>query len=333
MSRLMERADLEPTILILASQHDFACDYVISRLRSKGETYLRLNSEDLPRLELTLDPRGPTLFGELPPKTGEPAGVHFKVLSENLKSIYFRRPVFLRHAPANIRSPEEQFALEQWATLTRSLMVFERCRWINSPMHTYRAENKPYQLATATRLGFNIPDTIVTNSNKYIAQKFASTASIAIKGIDTVFIQGGQEDLFGYTSILTHDEVARSHIQSIPLIAQRAILNKIDLRVTVVGEQVFCASITIDGSPIGGDWRLQKRNTKFSPFSLPREVSRKCIELTQALGLTYGAIDLALDDGQFYFLEINPTGEWAWLVDAAGFPLDEVIANELAWAR
>jgi glutathione synthase/RimK-type ligase-like ATP-grasp enzyme len=321
----VETDNIQPSILILASRYDFACDYVISRLRSLGATYFRLNSEDLPQFELTLDPRGPALIGELP-------GARFTILPEKLNSIYFRRPVFLRHLPASIRSQEDQFALEQWAAFIRSLMLFEECRWINSPMHTYRAEHKPLQLATAARMGFAVPETIITNSPKHIEQEFGGAASVAIKGLDTVFVQSEETDLFGYTSIVKPSEIAQVPLHSAPLIVQKAILDKTDLRVTVVGEQAFCAAITVGGLKIDGDWRLQKRNTEFSAYELPEEISRKCIEITHALGLTFGAIDLVFSKGEYYFLEINPTGEWAWLVDTAGFPLDEIIAKQLAWA-
>lgn len=40
-------------------------------------------------------------------------------------------------------------------------------------------------------------------------------------------------------------------------------------------------------------------------------------------------IDLAKCGNRYYFLEINPTGEWAWLVDELGFPIDEALADEL----
>jgi glutathione synthase/RimK-type ligase-like ATP-grasp enzyme len=323
-SSLASKVNIEPSVLILASRNDFACDYVVARLQALGVTYFRLNSEDLPQFELALDPHTPTLTGEL-------ASVRFTLLPEKLRSIYFRRPVFLRFPLASIRSPEEQFALEQWATFTRSLMVFEKCRWVNSPMHTYRAEHKPFQLMTAASVGFTIPKTIITNSKSHINSAFGNT-EVAIKGIDTVFLENTQEALFGYTSIIKPSELSPLSLHSAPLVVQTAIRDKLDLRVTVIGEHVFCAAITAGSSRIEGDWRLQKHKTKFSPFPLPQDVSQKCIKLAHALGLIFGAIDLVLSSGEYYFLEINPTGEWAWLVDAAGFPLDEVIAKQLAWA-
>jgi len=53
----------------------------------------------------------------------------------------------------------------------------------------------------------------------------------------------------------------------------------------------------------------------------------------KAMHLQFGAIDLAFCNDRYYFLEINPTGEWAWLVDAAKLPIDEEIATALIEAE
>ena len=81
--------------------------------------------------------------------------------------------------------------------------------------------------------------------------------------------------------------------------------------------------------PIQGDWRLAKSSAKFKRYQLPQDVTSKCLQLTKTLGLAFGAIDLAIQDGIYYFLEINPTGEWAWLVDQSDLPIDEAIASNL----
>jgi glutathione synthase/RimK-type ligase-like ATP-grasp enzyme len=99
------------------------------------------------------------------------------------------------------------------------------------------------------------------------------------------------------------------------------LLEKTDVRVTVIGSEVFAVSILQDGKPIQGDWRLQKSGACFVPIALPEKVKENCLELLNTLGLRYGAIDLAIEKEKYYFLEINPTGEWAWLVDAAKLPI------------
>ena len=114
-----------------------------------------------------------------------------------------------------------------------------------------------------------------------------------------------------------------------PVIIQEYLEPKIDLRVTVIGGQAFSAAIMREGRGVAGDWRLHKEGIGYEKLELDRTVESRCVQLTRALGLAYGALDLAIVDGEVYFLEINPTGEWAWLVDSIGLPIDKAIVDWL----
>jgi hypothetical protein len=47
------------------------------------------------------------------------------------------------------------------------------------------------------------------------------------------------------------------------------------------------------------------------------------------MSLRFAGIDLVLDESAgYWFIELNPNGEWAWL-QAAGLPIAELIAHEL----
>ena len=65
---------------------------------------------------------------------------------------------------------------------------------------------------------------------------------------------------------------------------------------------------------------------------MPIDIQEKCIQLTQRLGLNYSAIDLILDKkDQYFFLECNPNGQWAWFEVRLGFPLSRSIVNLLKY--
>ena len=208
-------------------------------------------------------------------------------------------------------------------------MVFETCLWVNDPAATYKAEHKAVQLSVARSIGFDVPRTVITNTAEGVAAASGGASKVAVKGLDTVLIWHDGLETFGYTTLIDSDLPDDSNLSSAPLIAQEALEEKLDLRVTVVGERVFCAAVTDGGSPIRGDWRLSKPKAEFSAFELPPHVERRCLELCKSLGLVFGAIDLALQNEVYFFLEINPTGEWGWLVDQAGLPIDKAIAEVL----
>lgn len=57
----------------------------------------------------------------------------------------------------------------------------------------------------------------------------------------------------------------------------------------------------------------KKGKLTFEPFNLPLEVAEKCVNLVKTLGLRYGAIDIVVKKDIYYFLEINPNGQWAFV--------------------
>ncbi len=314
----------EPPILLVASRYDFSVDYVVRQLRKKKVDYFRLNTEDLPALSVTLYPAARSL--EI-----QDDSLQWRFSPDTLCSVYFRRPVFLREF-GKARTITERFSLPQWAAFERSLMLFEDAFWVNAPGATYRAESKALQLATASECGLSVPKTFIGNSVDDTLCHFRSN-TLALKSLDVVYIEDGPTQTFAYTQLVDKETVS-SGAKSAPAIYQEALDRKLDLRVTIVGEQVFTASITDwAGEPISGDWRVHKDSLRFAACTLPKDIERKAIELTRRLGLSFGGLDLAAQDGEYYFIEINPTGEWSWLVDTAGLEIDAAIADVLCGWR
>ena len=322
----MKAECITPQVLLLASKFDLACDYVVSHLRRRHASYFRLNTEDFDQFAIAAFPDEPKVLL----RTGT---LEIRIEQPPLKAIYFRRGVYPREAFTPQHSANEQLIRTHRSAFMRSFMVFDSCLWINHPSATYKAEHKAVQLATAKHIGFAVPRTVITNHASGIHAAAQGEPKVAIKGLDTVLVRHDDMETFGYTSLLETTFAEQAHLSSAPLVAQQALTDKLDLRVTIVGNKAFCSSVEYGGQPIQGDWRLAKSYAEFRPYDLPEDIAKKCVELTQALGLVFGAIDLAVQNGTYYFLEINPTGEWAWLVDQSNLPIDEAIATMLLEAR
>ncbi len=317
---------INPEVLILASRFDLTCDFVVGVLRKRGIPYLRLNSEDYSHCDLSFNPVQRSLSGQID-------GHLFSVTHNRLKAVFYRRPVFLRDYGGTTLSPDDQFSRIQWAVFTRSFMVFEHARWMNYPAATYLAEHKAYQLAKAADIGLEVPPTIVTNSLREIDNVKNADGFVVAKGLDTVLVQTADKEMFGFTSLEEASKLSLAQVQSAPVVFQYAINKKLDLRVTVVGDKVFSVSITSPKGTIEGDWRVDKTGLVFTPFPLPKAIARRCVQLVRELGLLFGAIDFALQGDTYYFLEINPTGEWGWLVDSAQQPIDSAVVDTLTSAE
>lgn len=297
---------MTPSVLILGSLYDFAIDIVVRRLRESAVCYLRLNREQLADLRICLDPveRSMSIRG---------LGID-ATLGPGLQSIWYRSPVFVRNATLD-HTPADQLARSQWSAFLRSMMVFDEARWMNHPADAYKAETKPFQLLMAHRLGFAVPRTLVSNDPVRSRERFPE--KLALKSIDTVYLRENEDALFAYTSIIDSSKLSDENFQQVPSITQEFISPKIDLRVTVVGDSAFAYKILANGQAAGGDWRLHRRDElSYQPYSLPDDVKDRCVSICRALNLPFGAIDLIESDGRIVFVEINPTGEWAWLPNA-----------------
>lgn len=103
----------------------------------------------------------------------------------------------------------------------------------------------------------------------------------------------------------------------------------------MVGDQVFAAAVhdpDTGDHPEITDWRRAyvAGGLRFEVFDLPKTLQSKCVEITKALGLNFGAIDLLLDKkGKYWFLEINPNGQWAFIEDDTGLQIGKAIADQL----
>lgn len=312
---------IRPEVLIISNKFDYSTDHIAFQLNRLGASYLRLNRDQFPDFRISLSPTGQKLFGE----TGE---FSFEIAPPVLKSIYFRAPVYLRDNYKPNLSLDEQLGRSQWAAFIRSLTIFDEVLWVNHPQATYKAEIKPYQLHLARRLGFDVPSTIVTNAaNQYDA--LGKGKNVIIKTLDPVILQKDSKEAFIYTNTVGSDELLKSNISGAPVILQEALIPKVDVRVTVIGDAVFTVDIKKEGKGIDRDWRLEKDNVEYTAIDLPPEIRNRCIAITRSLGLKFGGIDLALHDGKYFFLEINPTGEWAWLLDRTQLEIDGEIAKLL----
>lgn len=219
-------------------------------------------------------------------------------------------------------SEEEQLIRTQWTAFVRSLCVFENIKWVNNPTDIYKAEIKPYQLFIADKLGINVPRTIISNKTLDIGHKYQ-----AIKSIDTAIVSKGNEEGFVYTEIYCQNELKEAKYSS-PFFIQQGLVPKIDIRVTVVERNVIAVAIT-GNRAIDRDWRLYKNELNYTLHDLPKKIEDLSISYIRALNLNFGAIDLILHDNEYYFIEINPTGEWSWLQQKTGFRFDSLIVNSL----
>jgi len=265
---------------------------------------------------------------------------NIRIKTEDVRSVYYRRPRAPRlRRQANsgkIREYIIRESSEVLDTLPQMLPVF----WLCHPDRVKVASRKAYQLGLARQLGFNIPQTLITNSEREVREFLVNRKHVAVKtlyspGIELMAKDRKKVGISLYTRLLTIDEILAGidQVGNCPFILQEYVEKDFELRITVVGEKVFaCAMYTQKSKTAREDFRRYDLvNTPHTMFKLPNNIEERCLTLTHLLGLHFGCIDLIVDPkGEYYFLELNPNGQWLWTEDLAGLPISSAVADLLS---
>lgn len=310
--------------LVVTNKRDLTSDFVILELQKKGLPYVRLNTEDLPNGELEWSPTKGTdwriqLDG-------------FSIERPKIKAAYYRRPG-TPNAIKELTTSAQDYSVGEWQSALNALYWSLDGCWLNAPHMIALAENKIRQLTLARELGFLIPHTLISNSPQGIASFANGEQTVIGKPLRNALIKDGETELVMFTSRIQIDPSADPlPLKACPIILQHEIPKQFDVRTTVVGNQTF--TVTIDSqsqSETEVDWRRTSRtDLAHTIHTLPEELSRSCIELTRRLGLRFSAIDFVLDaKGQYWFLEANPNGQWAWIETRTGHPIASALVSEM----
>ena len=190
------------------------------------------------------------------------------------------------------------------------------------------AHRKLYQLGIAQQVGLTVPETLISNDPE-VATKFVEE-----HGIESTIYKSfsGTRDAWRETRLLKEDELSLiDAVRYAPVIFQEYIDAQFDLRVTVVGKEIFPAAIHSQETSYKVDFRMDMSNARVEPHQLPPAIEENLHALMDRLGIVYGAIDMRLTpDGQYVFLEVNPAGQWLFVEAKSRQPITKCLAHVLA---
>lgn len=273
------------------------------------------------------------------------AGKDFRVLYKNqelqgLRSIWYRKPLPLD--PELLPVAKHQLDYSKSALtmhLTALYSLFPDAVWVSDYFSIQRANSKPAQVAVATQLGFNVPETVFTNDSEMANTFIKEHSSCVVKPL-AISPPLSRQDMimkFFTRQINNKENVDFSGLYLAPSIFQQEIDAVREVRVTVVGNKVFAAAITTRGIDKKSPFRDYKvayyqpnAEVIIEPYKLPKEIKEKCLAYTRAFNLQFCAIDLLEEKrGRLWFLEGNANGQWAFIEDATGHPIGKAIAELL----
>jgi glutathione synthase/RimK-type ligase-like ATP-grasp enzyme len=189
------------------------------------------------------------------------------------------------------------------------------------------ADNKLLQLDIAHSHQLTIPRTLVSNDpedvRRFYRENRAAGRGVIVKSFRSpdkaiVFTRLMEEADLGLLDCLRHA----------PAIFQEYVEGD-NLRVTVVGREVFPAQVLPSDPRAAVDWRMDYFSS-VQPFPLDPDSTTKLLSVLDDLGLVYGAFDLKRTAaGDIVFLEVNPGGQFLFVEIQTGMAISAAVARYL----
>lgn len=321
---------MKQNILVLTKAFDPHVDPVAEELRRRNVPMIRLNPADFPRhIQLAAQ------------ISSSSAGWQGPLILQNqahdladIRSIWYRRPTPYV-APREYLPPVRAFlALEN---LRGFFGVLQGPFWVSPRGAIQAAEFKPAQLEAARALGFQVPRTLITNDPTAVLAFFdACGGAIISKAVARGVVDPEGHYLKEQPRFMHTSQVAREDLNDLEGVRacahlfQQKIRKAMDLRVTVIGQQVFAVGIRAHTDEAALDWRRGYGSLTYSIEEFPRELEQKMLQLVRGFGLQYSSADFILTpDGEYIFVELNPNGQFYFLVPPTGLPMAAAMADLL----
>ncbi|MCB9081684.1 MAG: grasp-with-spasm system ATP-grasp peptide maturase [Lewinellaceae bacterium] len=314
-------------ILIKSISNDYSTTHVIKYLAEQGIPFFRVNEEKIVTFSLTT------------------AGVTLELSDgrtlclQDISAYWYRRGSW-RFAPKP-KMPQNrtselltQHIKQEHESLLAFLQELLRIKGNLSDQESARQANKLKQMQLAKAIGLTTPEYIVTG-NKTVLQAFLQTHPQTItKAFDHALPFLAEQVLLpSYTTAVTLENLALLPEEFAPSMFQQMIPKRLEIRSFYLAGKIFSMAIFSQLDPKTAvdfrhyNWRRPNRNV---PFKLPHTVERHLHRFMEKMPFSSGSFDLILTpDNEYYFLELNPVGQFGMVSIPCNYYLEKRIANHL----
>lgn len=256
---------------------------------------------------------------------------------EDIKSCLIFQPIFsLFSTSKNEFSQELKFWYFSWKDSLYGIyqIISKSNKLINlSIFSSFENQNKVYYHSVLQNREISFPDYLISNSKNEIYEFIENKGECIIKTLHQMQLKCNDEPTMLLASRINISDLNDFDLEGeCPVFVQKLIGKKFDIRVTIVGSQIFACKIDASNSIHGRiDWRAYDMpNTPHSIFKLNSDVEDYLIDVCDHLKLDYATIDLCVDNyDRYWILDINPFGKFLWIEDATGMEITKEMANLL----
>ncbi|SEC91511.1 ATP-GRASP peptide maturase, grasp-with-spasm system [Tenacibaculum sp. MAR_2009_124] len=311
-------------IIILSTHGDASTDEVCKLLTLRKAPYLRINDDLFTKdssIGISLDN---TFLRYTIKNSIYEINYHEKHVIWNRKFGFFSKTELYNESIKQFDGDILTYISSEFYGFLQMLKsTFYNSKWINPPADY----NKLKQLRIAEKVKMNVPSYLITNTKNELSKFKQSEGNIitkSLKASKTIY-----RDEY-YYPLLTYkvNDIEQLHETFLPSIFQKQIEKSYEIRVFVIDEKIFSMAIfSQKDSQTKVDFRdynLEKPN-RMIPYIIPTELQEKIIRFMNEIGLVTGSFDFikSSSDSLYYFLEVNPSGQFGMVSYPCNYNLEE----------
>jgi ATP-GRASP peptide maturase of grasp-with-spasm system len=319
-------------ILIITDTNDQSTCHVIDWLRYMQQEYFIVTEKDRYDI-ISLD-----VFGDFAICINENTIIHM----QEITSVWYRRGSFRVKcdSPASaeiypdINAMFNQFYRREINGLSDFVnYILMKKKNLNNEL--FSTVNKLVVLNVAIKVGLTVPESIVTTKKAILLDFMRKHKQVITKSaIGGLFFDNEEYCFNVYTELVTSEMIDLYSNTFSPSFFQEFIAKQFEIRVFYLEEECYSMAIFSQAnSQTQIDFRHydKEKPNRSVPFELPPDIKTKIIQLMKCLHINSGSLDIIYGtDKNFYFLEINPIGQFGMVSYPCNYYLEKKIAEYLA---
>lgn len=314
-------------ILILSTPRDTDTQIVVENLHNSKADFFRLNDEDIMSGSVTLNLVPNNLNESYLVKENR------KINFSDVKIVWMRKFGFFKSYEDCFGKKDDltRYIYSEFSVVRNLIFkLLEDKKWL------FKRGNmltKIEILNLANEVGLKTPNSLITSGLKQLTQFFEENNNLII----SKSIGEGKHIAFNNRNYPFFTQIIKS-LEGIPIrfspsMFQQYIDKKYELRAFFLDDKIDTMVIfSQNNEKTKVDFRnydMEKPN-RVGRYQLPQCIEEKIIELMRKIGLNTGSIDIIKSvDNDYYFLEVNPSGQFGMTSIPCNYNLHQKMSNYL----
>lgn len=261
------------------------------------------------------------------------------VYGSSFNSVWFRRPPKIDNSDMiDTDKVVEQFVIEESLEfrifLSSALNYSCKVLGTNSQYYTPYSTSKLHCLLVAAENGLKIPNTIISTSTESLKKFISKFSKCIVKPLSNpihIFIENGS--LFMLTEVIDLNIINLYENKIFPAFVQEYIRKEFEIRTFYLDGQFYSSAI-FSQSDVSTEIDFRNYNedkpNRVVPFNLDKKIKKNLKNVFKKMGLNTGSADLIYTpDGDYFFLEINPVGQFGMVSMPCNYHIEKKIATFL----